>query len=137
MSMAERWKSFNRRHRRVTQIEDPRVVLGSHVIAGVTDWWAKYGKEHPEWFAMRADGERGLKIPRAGAWSPLCVSNPELHRCDCDRGWDGGDVLTLRRSGCRRRKHVPLPAVPGVGWSAAEGRSRGFAASEIHAPRDG
>ena len=45
---------YNRRHRRVTQIEEPRIVLGSHVIAGVTDWWAKYGKEHPEWFAMRA-----------------------------------------------------------------------------------
>ena len=27
--------------------------LGGIRIAGVTDWWAKYGKEHPEWFAMR------------------------------------------------------------------------------------
>ena len=60
---------YHRRHRRVTQIEQPRVVLGSHVIAGITDWWAKYGKEHPEWFAMRADGQRGLKAPRAGAWT--------------------------------------------------------------------
>jgi hypothetical protein len=85
---------YHRRHRRVTQIEEPRVVLGSHVIAGVTDWWAKYGKEHPEWFAMRADGERGLKIPRAGAWTPLCVSNPQLHRAIVE-AWDGGDVLTL------------------------------------------
>jgi hypothetical protein len=85
---------YNRRHRRLTQIEEPRVVLGSHVIAGITDWWAAYGKEHPEWFAMRADGERGLKTPRAGAWSPLCVSNPQLHQRIVD-AWDGGDVLTL------------------------------------------
>ena len=85
---------YHRRHRRVTQIEEPRVVLGSHVIAGITDWWAMYGKEHPEWFAMRADGERGLKIPRAGAWTPLCVSNPRLHRAIVE-AWDGGDVLTL------------------------------------------
>ena len=36
----------HRRHRRLTQIEEPRVVIGSHVIAGVADWWATYG-EHP------------------------------------------------------------------------------------------
>lgn len=86
---------FNRRHRRVTQIENPRAPLGSHVIAGVTDWWAKYGKQHPEWFAMRADGQRGLKVTRAGAWTPLCVSNPQLHRCIVNEAWDGGDILTL------------------------------------------
>ena len=40
------------------------------------------------------DGERGLKTPRAGAWSPLCVSNPELHRAIVNE-WDGGDVSTL------------------------------------------
>jgi hypothetical protein len=86
---------YNRRHRRVTQIENPRCLLGSHVIAGTTDWWAKYGKEHPEWFAMRVDGERGLKIPRAGAYTPLCVSSPQLHRCIAEEDWDGGDELTL------------------------------------------
>jgi hypothetical protein len=86
---------YHRRHRRVTQIEDPRCVLGSHVIAGIADWWAKYGKEHPEWFAMRSDGERGLKPLRAGAWTPLCVSNPQLHRCIVEDAWDGGGILTL------------------------------------------
>jgi hypothetical protein len=86
---------FHRRHRRMVQIENPRSLLGSHVIAGTTDWWAKYGKQHPEWFAMRADGKRGLKIPRAGAWTPLCVSNPQLHHCIVDEAWDGGDTLQL------------------------------------------
>jgi hypothetical protein len=85
---------YQRRHRRVTQIEQPRVVLASHVIAGIEDWWSDHGKEHPEWFALRADGQRGLKTPRAGSWTPMCVSNPELHRAIVD-AWDGGDVLTL------------------------------------------
>ena len=86
---------YNRRHRRVTQIENPRAVIGSHVIGGVYDMWAKFGQDHPEWFAMRADGERGLKPFRAGAWTPMCVSNSDLHHAIVDQAWDGGDVLTL------------------------------------------
>jgi hypothetical protein len=88
-------ETYNRRHRRVTQIENPRCLLGSHVIAGVTDWWETYGKEHPEWFAMRDDGQRGLKTLRAGAWTPLCVSNPQLHHCIVEQAWDGSGILTL------------------------------------------
>ncbi len=94
---------YHRRHRRLTQIEEPRVVIGSHVIAGITDWWAKFGEQHPEWFAMRADGERGLKIPRAGAWTPLCVSNAELQQAIVT-AWDGGDVLTLGEAGRGRAR---------------------------------
>ncbi|HET6325697.1 MAG TPA: DUF4838 domain-containing protein [Planctomycetaceae bacterium] len=86
---------YQRRHRRVTQIENPLCVLGSHVIAGIMDWWETYGKVHPEWFAMQADGKRGLKVRRAGAWTPLCVSNSQLHHWIVERAWDGGDVLTL------------------------------------------
>jgi hypothetical protein len=68
---------YNRRHRRVTPIEEPlRVPRTGHQTAGINDWWAAYGKEHPEWFAMRADGQRGLKVPRAGAYTDLCISNP-------------------------------------------------------------
>ena len=70
-------------------------MLGSHVIAGITDWWAQFGKTHPDWFALRADGKRGLKVPRAGAWTPLCVSNPEMQHFLVEKAWDGGDVLTL------------------------------------------
>ena len=86
---------FNRRHRRVTQIEAPRAILGSHVIAGITDWWAQFSKVHPDWFALREDGKRGLKVPRAGAWTPLCVSNPEVHHFLVETAWDGSDGLTL------------------------------------------
>ena len=42
-----------------------------------TDWWEKYGKEHPEWFQL-VDGKRGPAKP--GARYSMCVSNPELHR---------------------------------------------------------
>ncbi len=86
---------YHRRHRRVTQIEDARVLPATHLIAGVPDMWAKYGREHPEWFALRADGERGLKTPRAGPWTPLCVSNSELHHFIVEQVWDGGDELRL------------------------------------------
>jgi len=86
---------YHRRHRRVTPIENPRVQPATHLIAGVADMWAKCGKEHPEWFAMRDDGERGLKTLRAGAWTPLCVSNSELHHFIVEQAWDGGDELRL------------------------------------------
>ena len=42
-----------------------------------TDWWEKYGKEHPEWFQL-VNGKRGPTKP--GARYAMCVSNPELHR---------------------------------------------------------
>ncbi|MDI1248727.1 MAG: DUF4838 domain-containing protein [Lacunisphaera sp.] len=42
-----------------------------------TDWWAKYGAEHPEWFQL-VKGKRGPTRP-GGSYS-MCVSNPELHR---------------------------------------------------------
>ncbi len=62
---------FNRRHRRVTQIEAPRAVLGSHVIAGITDWWAQFSKVHPDWFRAaggwetRAQGAAGRRVDTA------------------------------------------------------------------------
>lgn len=86
---------FHRRHHRVTPIENRPAVLGSHEVAGIADWWAKYGNMHPEWFAMREDGERGLQTPREGAYTALCVSNPELHHFIVEKAWDGGDVLSL------------------------------------------
>lgn len=61
-------------------------------------WWEKFGKEHPEWFMLNADGERG---PRTDATKSqrrhvaMCVSNPDLHRYIVEEHWDGGDVLSL------------------------------------------
>jgi hypothetical protein len=39
-----------------------------------TDWWQKYGNEHPEWFQLREGGKRGPSKP-SGRFS-MCVSNP-------------------------------------------------------------
>jgi hypothetical protein len=39
-----------------------------------TDWWEKYGKQHPEWFQLREGGKRGPSKP-TGRYS-MCVSNP-------------------------------------------------------------
>lgn len=82
-----------------------------------TDWWKKYGAEHPEWFQL-VHGKRGPTRP--GASYSMCVSNPEFRHeiialwrrqraanpdlhfvnavengimglCECDacRAWDG------------------------------------------------
>lgn len=40
-----------------------------------TDWWAKYGETHPEWFQL-IDGRRGPVTP--GRSFSMCVSNPEF-----------------------------------------------------------
>lgn len=43
-----------------------------------TDWWPKYGKEHPEWFQLREDGKRGPK--KSTSRYSMCVSNPEFQQ---------------------------------------------------------
>jgi len=46
-------------------------IEGGHAYAG---WWEKYGKEHPEWFALQPDSTRTQKPER----ERLCKSNPAL-----------------------------------------------------------
>ncbi len=46
-------------------------IEGGHAYAG---WWEKYGKDHPEWFALQPDGTRTQKPER----ERLCKSNPAL-----------------------------------------------------------
>jgi hypothetical protein len=41
-----------------------------------TDWWGRYGQQHPEWFQL-VNGKRGPE--KAGARYSMCVSNPGLH----------------------------------------------------------
>jgi len=84
---------FLRRHRRVTPIEPMRVPRNTHHVAGIADWWAEYGEEHPEWFAL-VNGKRG-DVGRKGAYTNLCVSNEELRDFIVDEAWDGGDLLIL------------------------------------------
>lgn len=58
-----------------------RQRMGSNLNAAFghafTDWWALYGVEHPEYFAL-VDGKRQPKY--APDRVKMCVSNPALHR---------------------------------------------------------
>jgi len=58
---------WHRRMRLGQRIE----INGGHAYAG---WWEKYGKEHPDWFALQPDGTRTQQLPR----ERLCKSNPAL-----------------------------------------------------------
>jgi len=40
-------------------------------------WWDRYGEEHPEWFQLLENGQRGPSSP--GARFSMCVSEPGFH----------------------------------------------------------
>ena len=124
---------YNRRHRRVTQIEEPRAVLGSHVIAGITDWWAQFGKEHPEWFALCGGRETGSQ--GAAGWCLDSVVRFQSRDAAIPRRAGLGRRRRFDIGGDRRgrRKHVPLSPLPGLGRPAGPGVSGRLAAPEIHA----
>lgn len=42
------------------------------------EWWAKYGKTHPEYFALGKNGKRGPESAKLADRVKMCVSNPEL-----------------------------------------------------------
>lgn len=96
---------YLRHHRMGGMARRPRPA--GHHFQG---WWKKYGKTHPEWFMMNADGTRG---PEPGNRSgntlhvPMCVSNSDFHRYIVER-WDGRSVLTIgevdRRDACHCEK---------------------------------
>ncbi|HKB40150.1 MAG TPA: DUF4838 domain-containing protein [Gemmataceae bacterium] len=48
-------------------------LSGGHAFGHL---WAKYGKDHPEWFALQADGSRDQS--RSPDRARLCKSNPDL-----------------------------------------------------------
>jgi len=80
-----------------------QVLLRRHRIGGsdvkppaghaFRGWWQRFGREHPEWFALRRDGTRGHpdeEFPDV----PMCVTNEELQDFIVDQ-WDGESVLLL------------------------------------------
>jgi uncharacterized protein DUF4838 len=80
-----------------------RVMLRRHRMGGMdakpptghafSGWWKRHGQEHPEWFALRRDGERG-HADKDYAHVPMCVSNEELQDFIVEQ-WDGKSVLLL------------------------------------------
>jgi hypothetical protein len=68
--------------------------------------WPKYGKTHPEFFAMHPDGRRGPS--REGRDdAALCVSNPNLHKVIIEEVWAGKDWLDLGEVDDRAFCHCP------------------------------
>jgi hypothetical protein len=51
-------------------------IRGGHASCGLAGGWEKWGKTHPEWFALQKDGTRDQS--GAGNRFRLCVSNPGL-----------------------------------------------------------
>lgn len=43
-------------------------------------YWERFGKTHPEYFALRSDGKRDPNSPKRPELVQLCVSNPDLHK---------------------------------------------------------
>ncbi|MHB0939051.1 MAG: DUF4838 domain-containing protein [Armatimonadota bacterium] len=64
-------------------------------------WWKQYGTAHPEWFGLRADGQRGP----AGAPDrvPMCVSNPDFRH------------EIVRRFAEARKKNPQAPPILQIG----------------------
>ncbi len=73
---------------------EPKPHVGHHFEW----WWGRYGKKHPDWFAMRDDGVRGPKPDGKKHGICMCVSNPDLHRFIVEKDWDGGHILSLGES---------------------------------------
>ena len=84
---AEALRVFLRRHRMGGM--DARPPVG-HLFHG---WWKLYGREHPEWFALRKDGLRGHPDPEA-LGVPVCVTNEELQDFIVEQ-WDGKSTIQL------------------------------------------
>lgn len=61
-----------RRHR----LGHSRAMRWGHAF---TDWWERYGREHPDWFNLLEDGQRRPQYGQDGSRTAMCVSNPGLH----------------------------------------------------------
>jgi hypothetical protein len=68
---------------------DTMPPTGHHVYG----WWKRYGKEHPEWFALREDGTRGHPDPEYNN-VPMCITNEEFQDFMVTQ-WDGKSTLIL------------------------------------------
>lgn len=108
---------FLRRHRMGGQDIKPP---SGHAFSG---WWKKYGKEHPEWFALRRDGIRGNPDPEADHVD-ICVTNEELQDFIVEK-WDGKSCLLLGpvdrpgRCNCSKCQSWDAPQPENPPWFAS------------------
>ncbi len=81
---------------------EKRMRLGRKYIIpyghAFTKWWAKYGKTHPEYFALIAPGKRGPWAKNRPDRVKMCVSNKELHK-QIVKDWDWNKYKTINVCG--------------------------------------
>jgi len=87
------------RRQRMGRSQNPSPYQAGHSFTG---WWKQYGKEHPEWFQLRADGTRGPN-DAAGARVAMCLSNPEFQQ------------EIVRRFAEERELHPERPPILSIG----------------------
>ena len=51
--------------------------LNAPASHGFSDWWSRFQKTHPEYFALQPDGSRG-GYPADGGYMKICKSNPAV-----------------------------------------------------------
>lgn len=85
------------RRQRMGRNDDPRPYTGH----SFTSWWKQYGAQHPEWFELRALGQRG-PLGDSDRFV-MCVSNPGLPQ------------EIVRRFADSRKKNPAAPPVISIG----------------------
>ncbi|MGI5817269.1 MAG: DUF4838 domain-containing protein [Armatimonadota bacterium] len=101
-------QAYLRRHRMGRSQAKPPV---GHYFSG---WWETLGEEHPHWFMLNEQGERGPLPGEGTRHVAMCVSEPELHRHIIDQ-WDGrspirlGEVDARDRCRCERCRSWDAP----------------------------
>ncbi|MBI4626216.1 MAG: DUF4838 domain-containing protein [Verrucomicrobia bacterium] len=66
--LADDWTRFQRL--KLDSLEGP---AGGHAY---TNWWERFHRDHPDWFALQPDGTRsGYPAPKT---AKICLSNPEV-----------------------------------------------------------
>ncbi len=118
---------YLRRHR-----VRPSTLRMTHTLQPL---WAKEGKNHPEWFMLNADGQRGPRVDpnssvsEAAYWRQpaLCVSNSELPRYLASEAfWNGGEHLFLGEVDyrvfclCEDCRRLDPPQTPAPAWNTLD-----------------
>jgi hypothetical protein len=100
---------FLRRHRMGMSEDSFYAQRSSGKGHSFEGWWEEYGEEHPEWFQLRSNGQRGPEEPNRPNRVTMCVSNEELH------------AEIVRRWELERRKYPGEPVNIGVGENDGSG----------------
>ena len=89
-----------------------------------TQWWKRFGKTHPEYFAL-TKGKRQPLAPSRPDWNKLCVSNPAVWK-QIVKDWAGNKnrghfINACENDGggfceCEECRKLDMPPRPGAKW---------------------